>query len=125
MDNLFGAEPISSFFPFPTLPASADSDEQQAVHENIHFLASMATASTPVTPESPWAQTSASATSNIEPIVNLPRKLPSMHQRKAPVTSLKNQSVAIHDLMQSLNEICYKGFDELNALIQEQKWVMN
>lgn len=126
MNNLFGNEPISSFFPFPSLPTSNESEEQLAVHENIHFLASMATASTPVTPESPWAQTSASsAASNLDANVNLTRKIPSMNQRKAPVTPLKTNTAVIHELMQNLNEICFKGFDELNALIQEQKWVQS
>lgn len=29
----------------------------------------------------------------------------------------------IQEYIDHLNEICYQGFDNLNALIQEQKWV--
>jgi len=52
--------------------------------------------------------------------INLQRqKRPTMFT--LPETSSRN----IQELMQNLNELCYKGFDELNALIQEQRWVRN
>jgi len=71
------------------------------VHDNINFLASMATASTPE-----------------DSTINSPHQMrPTMFNM--PQTS----SRTIHEFMQNLNELCYKGFDELNALIQEQRWV--
>jgi len=99
VNKLFNDEPISIFhFSKPNIDK-----QQQAVHDNINFLASMAAGST-------------SEESNI----NLQRqKRPTMFS--LPETSSRN----IQELMQNLNELCYKGFDELNALIQEQRWVRN
>jgi hypothetical protein len=100
----------------------------------------MATASTPVTPETTWQQqqqhpsatlhstTSTSLDSNI----NLQRKMRAMILQQqqmalpqASSSSSRNNSTNIQELIQNLNELCYKGFDELNALIQEQRWVRN
>jgi hypothetical protein len=96
--------------------------QQQAVHDNISFLASMATASTP---ESTWQQQTAST--SLDSNINLQRKMRAMmlqqQQITAPQLSSRNTSTTIHELMQNLNELCYKGFDELNSLIQEQRWV--
>jgi len=89
-----------------------DKEQEQAVHENINFLASMTIASTPVP----------SRDSNM----NLQRQNRStivQQQMSLPQVSSRNKSLNIQELMQNLNEICYKGFDELNALIQEQRWV--
>ena len=80
----------------------------------------MAAASTPVTPESPWQQTT------LHSNINLSRKIPSImlqQQTVIPQSPSKNPSINMHDLMENLNELCYRGFDELNALIQEQRWV--
>ena len=38
-----------------------------------------------------------------------------------PIISKIERKIAIDNL----NEICYRGFDELNALIQEERWVRN
>ena len=38
-------------------------------------------------------------------------------------TSTRNRSINMQEFVQNLNELCDKGFDELNALIQEQRWV--
>ncbi len=89
-----------------------DKEQERAVHENINFLASMTIASTPVP----------SRDSNM----NLQRQNRStivQQQMSLPQVSSRNKSLNIQELMQNLNEICYKGFDELNALIQEQRWV--
>jgi hypothetical protein len=98
-----------------------DIDKQQrAVHDNINFLASMATASTPVTPESPWQQATLHSNRNLQH-----KMQPVIHQQQPilPKSPSKNHSLNIHELMENLNELCYRGFDELNALIQEQRWV--
>ena len=72
-------------------------EQEQAVHDNISFLASMTLAST-----------------------DLPNQNHVQQQQQIPS---KTKSLNIQDLMNNLNELCYKGFDELNALIQEQRWV--
>jgi hypothetical protein len=72
-------------------------EQEQAVHDNISFLASMTLAST-----------------------DLPNQNHVQQQQQIPS---KTKSLNIQDLMNNLNEVCYKGFDELNALIQEQRWV--
>jgi hypothetical protein len=97
VNKLFNDEPISIFhFSKPNIDK-----QQQAVHDNINFLASMTTGST-----------------TEESNINLQRQIrPIMFS--LPETPSKN----IQELMQNLNELCYKGFDELNALIQEQRWV--
>ena len=82
----------------------------------------MAVASTPVTPESPWQQTT------LHSNINLQRKMQSMmHQQQTilPQSPSKTSSNHMQELIDNLNEICYRGFDELNALIQEQRWVQN
>jgi hypothetical protein len=111
----------SSIFNFPSTKITTNIDKQQrAVHDNINFLASMAAASTPVTPESPWQQTT------LHSNVNLPRKMqPAMLQQQTvlPQSPSKNPALTMHELTENLNELCYRGFDELNALIQEQRWV--
>lgn len=38
-------------------------------------------------------------------------------------TSTRNPSMNLQEFIQNLNDLCDKGFDELNALIQEQRWV--
>ncbi len=111
-----------SIFNFPSSQSTTTNidKQQRAVHENIHFLASMAAASTPVTPESPWQQTT------LHSNINLPRKMPSMilqQQTILPQSPGRNPSINMQEFIDSLNEICYRGFDELNALIQEQRWV--
>jgi hypothetical protein len=81
----------------------------------------MAAASTPVTPESPWQQTT------LHSNMNLQRKMQSMmlqqQQSILPQSPSKNPSINMQEFIDNLNEICYRGFDELNALIQEQRWV--
>ncbi|CAF3367807.1 unnamed protein product [Rotaria sp. Silwood1] len=120
VNKLFNDEPIS-IFNYPSLPSKTTMDkEQQAIHDNINLLASMATASTPITSESTWQQplTSTSLDSNI----NLKRKMRTMMLQQQ---QSRNNSINIHELVENLNEMCYKGFDELNALIQEQRWVQS
>ena len=117
---------LSSLQPKPNLDR-----QQQAVHDNISFLASMATASTPVTPESTWQQQQTTSTS-LDSNINLQRKMRAVmlqqqqqqqQQINLPQLSSRNNSTNIHELIENLNELCYKGFDELNSLIQEQRWV--
>lgn len=123
MKNVFNPDSMP-FFPYNSLTTSTtESEEQQAVQENLQFLASMASASTPVTPESPWSQTSSS--SALDPTANLARKISSSaQQRKSGSTSsMKSSNTLLAEFLTNLNELCYKGFDELNALTQEQKWV--
>ena len=139
VNKLFNDEPIS-IFNFGTAPPKANIDkQQQAVHDNINFLASMATASTPSTPDAAWHQPTAlhpvaSSDSNIysqrkmRPMM-FPNHQQQHHQQQhamppaAASSSLRTNSANMHELLQNLNELCYKGFDELNALIQEQRWV--
>ncbi|CAF1552257.1 unnamed protein product, partial [Rotaria sordida] len=52
--------------------------------------------------------------------IHLKRK---MHAMMLQQQQSRNNSINIHELIENLNELCYKGFDELNALIQEQRWV--
>jgi hypothetical protein len=106
VNKLFNDEP-TSIFHFPSLPSkiNIDKEQEQAVHDNINFLASMTIASTPV-------QT-----------VNLQHQNRFQQQINLPQISSRNKSLNIQELMNNLNELCYKGFDELNALIQEQRWV--
>lgn len=113
-----------SIFNFPSpqnATANKDKQQERAVHDNISFLASMAAASTPVTPESPWQQT------NYHSNVNSQRRTQTMmlQQQQSIVSqsSPRNFSANLQELIDHLNEICYRGFDELNALIQEQRWV--
>ena len=98
-------DPSNSFFQFPSLPSKSttiDQQQEQALHENLNFLASMAVASTPITPvHSP----SRRSTNSLQSI------------------STRNSSISMQELIQNLNELCDKGFDELNVLIQEQRWV--
>jgi hypothetical protein len=101
------------------------------VHDNINFLASMATASTPVTPDSTWQQQQQQQTTAGDANMNLQRQMRAMmiqqqQQLNLPQSSTtRNNSFDMQELTQNLNELCYKGFDELNALIQEQRWVNN
>ena len=143
MNKLFNDEP-SSIFHFASHPSNNNNNnnnidrQQQAVHDNISFLASMATASTPTTPESPWQSSNAlhpASTTPLDPHNGMQRKMSSsMMLRKqqqqqqhmgSPQAGLtvKSNGPSIHEFTQNLNELCYKGFDELNALIQEQRWV--
>jgi hypothetical protein len=123
VNKLFPNESLSIFnFPSSQSTTTNIDKQQRAVHENIHFLASMAAASTPVTPESPWQQTT------LHSNINLPRKMPSMilqQQTILPQSPGRNPSINMQEFVDNLNEICYRGFDELNALIQEQRWVQN
>ena len=81
----------------------------------------MAAASTPITPESPWQQATTYSNTNAQ------AKLPSIRQQQqpsvVPPSPSKSCSSSMQELMENLNELCYRGFDELNALIQEQRWV--
>jgi len=121
VNKLYPNESLSIFnFPASKSITTNIDKQQRAVHDNINFLASMATASTPVTPESPWQQTT------LHSNINLQRKMPSMmlqQQTIMPQSPLRNSSTNMQELIDNLNEICYRGFDELNALIQEQRWV--
>ncbi|CAF0812850.1 unnamed protein product [Adineta steineri] len=127
-NKLFTNEPLSMFHSSTLQRQSSLDKEQQAVHDNISFLASMASASTPITSESTWQQpvTSNSLDSNI----NLQRKMNTMVLQQPQIglsqsSSRNNNPTNIHELLQNLNELCYKGFDELNTLIQEQRWVQS
>jgi hypothetical protein len=118
VNKLFPNDSLS-IFNFPSSQNSTtniDKQQQRAVHDNINFLASMAVASTPVTPESPWQQPTFHSN------INLQRKMQSMilQQSQSPSRNFLNN---MQELIDNLNEICYRGFDELNALIQEQRWV--
>ncbi|CAF1612994.1 unnamed protein product, partial [Didymodactylos carnosus] len=42
-----------------------------------------------------------------------------------PSIPLQSVTTNTNELLMNLNELCYRGFDELNALIQEQRWVQN
>lgn len=84
----FNKEPTSSIFHFQPTQIVREDVQQEAVHENLEYLASIASISTPIPQtESSWISTVDSET------------------------------------IRSLNEICDRGFDELNTLIQEQRLV--
>ena len=71
----------------------------------------MATALTPaVTSDTSWQSQS-----------NLQRKI-STQTKQSPS---KISPINMQDFIENLNEMCYRGFDELNALIQEQRWVQS
>ncbi|CAF5152948.1 unnamed protein product [Rotaria magnacalcarata] len=131
VNKLFNDEPISIFNYSSIQPKPTIDKQQQAVHDNINFLASMATASTPMTSESTWQQQIPSTSISLDSSMNLKRKMrPVMlqqqqqqQQMKLSQSILRNNSANMHELIENLNELCYKGFDELNALIQEQRWV--
>lgn len=112
LSKLFNDEP-SSIFHFPTSRAPANDhrqDEQQrAVHDNIQFLASMTTASTAVAAEPSWPAAARQSSHQPPPRMMQP--------------AVNNLSTFIQEFMDKLNELCYRGFDELNTLIQEQRWV--
>lgn len=78
---------LNAKYPFSSLPTINQSStiefnpEQQALQDNLNFLASM--------------------TNNESNFISNP----------------------IQEYIDHLNEICYQGFDNLNSLIQEQKWV--
>ncbi|CAF1098564.1 unnamed protein product [Rotaria sordida] len=126
VNKLFYDESLSIFnYSSPQKTTMTNIDKQQnIVHDNINFLASMAVASTP---EPSWQQTT--VPSNI----NIKHKMQSLlieQQQQQQQTMLsqspsRNLSTNMHELMENLNELCYRGFDELNALIQEQRWVEN
>ncbi|CAF1433105.1 unnamed protein product [Adineta steineri] len=120
-NKLFSDESLSIFnFPQPKTTSTHIDKQQRAVCDNINFLASMAAGSTPVTPESPWQKTTHSS-SNLQP------KIQSIRQQQTilPQSPATSSSFNMQELQDSLNELCYRGFDELNALIQEQRWVQN
>ncbi|CAF3666483.1 unnamed protein product [Rotaria socialis] len=129
VNKLFNDEPISIFNYSSIQPKPTIDKQQQAVHDNINFLASMATASTPMTSESTWQQQIPSTSMSIDSSMNLKRKMrPIMlqqQQMKLSQSISRNNSANMHELIENLNELCYKGFDELNALIQEQRWVQS
>ncbi|CAF2019457.1 unnamed protein product [Rotaria magnacalcarata] len=131
VNKLFNDEPISIFNYSSMQPKPTIDKQQQAVHDNINFLASMATASTPMTSESTWQQQIPSTSISLDSSMNLKRKMrPVMlqqqqQQMKLSQSILRNNSANMHELIENLNELCYKGFDELNALIQEQRWVQS
>lgn len=81
-------------FHFPTTQTIAEDSPEQAVHENLEYLASMATISTPIpNTDVSWS------------------------------TSATNFAVLYENMSKKINEICDRGFDELNTLIQEQRLV--
>lgn len=90
----------ASLFTFSSLPSkpTADHQQEQALQDNINLLASMTAASTPGTPQRSANQS-----------------------QQQPST--RNRSINMQEFVQNINELCDKGFDELNALIQEQRWV--
>lgn len=90
----------ASLFTFSSLPSkpTADHQQEQALQDNINLLASMTAASTPGTPQRSANQS-----------------------QQQPST--RNRSINMKEFVQNINELCDKGFDELNALIQEQRWV--
>jgi hypothetical protein len=69
----------------------------------------MTTISTPITNEVAWSSTA--------------RHISHPRSSMMVQTSLNDLSVYLHELLKNLNELCYRGFDELNTLIQEQRWV--
>jgi hypothetical protein len=122
VNKLFPNESLSIFnFPSSQIATINIDKQQRAVHDNINFLASMAAASTPVTPESSWQQTTPHSNINVQ------RKMQTMmlqqQQPILPQSPSRNPSMNMQELIENINEICYRGFDELNALIQEQRWV--
>jgi hypothetical protein len=142
MNKFFNDEPISIFHFTGQSSTNTIDKQQQAVHDNINFLASMASSSTPVTSESAWQQANrlhSTVGTSLDSTQHLQRQMPSMTHRKrqgqhsivssqvssssSSSSSSKMHATNIYELMQNLNELCYKGFDELNALIQEQRWV--
>jgi hypothetical protein len=93
--RLFTDETLSIFH-LPKKQTIVDNQQQQerAVHDNIQFLASMAAASTPITEENHWS----------------PNGTP-------------HRTTHIQEATKTLHELCDRGFDELNTLIQEQRLV--
>jgi hypothetical protein len=121
-NKLFSNDSLSIFnFPSSQSTTTNIDKQQRAVHDNISFLASMAAASTPVTPESPWQQTTFH--SNINPQRKTQSMMLQQQQTIVPQSPSRNPPINMQELIENLNEICYRGFDELNALIQEQRWV--
>ncbi|CAF4733647.1 unnamed protein product [Rotaria sp. Silwood1] len=122
VNKLFYDESLSIFnYSSPQNTTTTHIDNQQrAVHDNINFLASMAAASTP---EPSWQQTT--IPSNINSKHKMQSLLVEKQQSILTQSPSRNLSTNMHELMENLNELCYRGFDELNALIQEQRWVEN
>jgi len=83
----------------------------------------MAAASTPVTPESPWQQTTPHSNINVQRKMQTMMLQQQQQQPILPQSPSRGASTTMQELMENLNELCYRGFDELNALIQEQRWV--
>ncbi|CAF1492202.1 unnamed protein product [Rotaria magnacalcarata] len=109
--------------PTPTITAPATSHiakQQRAVNDNINFLASMASTATS---ESTWQQ--AKLHSNTKSKQKMQSTILEQQPSLLPQSPSRNSTTNMHDLMENLNELCYRGFDELNALIQEQRWVEN
>ncbi|CAM4952248.1 unnamed protein product [Rotaria socialis] len=107
----------------PTITAPATSHiakQQRAVNDNINFLASMASTATS---ESTWQQ--AKLHSNTKSKQKMQSTILEQQPSLLPQSPSRNSTTNMHDLMENLNELCYRGFDELNALIQEQRWVEN
>ncbi|CAF4574921.1 unnamed protein product [Rotaria socialis] len=107
----------------PTITAPATSHiakQQRAVNDNINFLASMASTATS---ESTWQQ--ANLHSNTKSKQKMQSTILEQQPSLLPQSPSRNSTTNMHDLMENLNELCYRGFDELNALIQEQRWVEN
>lgn len=121
VNKLLYDESLSIFnYPPSQSKTATVNKEQCAVQDNLNFLASMAAAAT--TSEPSWQQTTLH--SNINP----KHKMQSMTLEKQavlPKSPSTNPSSNMHELMENLNELCYRGFDELNALMQEQRWVKN
>ena len=107
--KLFQDKSLSIFQLPASQTAMAMDSQQRAMHDNISLLASLATTATPLIPDTPWPS------SRLEPKLNNPPR-PMQHASHPP-------AIDLHSLMENLNELCYRGFDELNTLVQEQRWV--
>lgn len=131
--NKFFNDDANSMFNFNGLSVdqNIDKEQQQAVHDNISFLASMATASTPITPDTPWSLNDGLHQTNSNPLdlnKSLQRKQTNNNYFRRqlshqPSTLTQTTTLTLRDLIENLNESCYRGFDELHTLIQEQRCV--
>lgn len=84
-------------------------------------MAAATVVTTPTTPESTWQQSTLH--SNIKSKPKIQPTIVEQQSTLLPPSTPKVSTTNMHDLMETLNELCYRGFDELNALIQEQRWV--
>ena len=110
------------------LTSTVDEEQEQAIHDNISFLASMATTSITETPEMIWPSNPVLNSNSVEHANTIQRNriggiTKNSFSQKQTISSymIQSHTLNIQELLETINELCYKGFDELHGLIQAKR----